>query len=72
MFHLTNQQPYDCLSSVKREKKKNFHMHIFHVDILLSQLSMRGVEILSFQHVWVSAIPDQKICWVPAVAKGPV
>lgn len=51
-------------------KKKNFHMHIFHVDILLSQLSMRGVEMLSFQHVWVSAIPDQKICWGASSSQG--
>lgn len=48
-------------------------MHVFYLDILLSQLSVRGVEILRapHEHVWGSDTPDQEPAGVPAVAKGP-
>lgn len=44
MFYVTNSHKAVCL--LVKGKTRHFHMHVCYLDILLSQLSIRGVAIL--------------------------
>lgn len=71
MFHLTNQQPYDCLSAVKGGEKNSqrFHMHLYFIWISRYPNCL-WEEWESWEPLTGTRQPWSEICWGASSSQG--